>query len=72
MTQILSSEQMDEILNQLIGQTYKQSHDDDRGCSMGRTGYWLSPKSIVEGIRLALQNFDIEVEDPQEVEDDEA
>lgn len=68
----LSADQMDEILDRAIGQTYAQSVDDERGCGMGRgTGHWMSPKCIVQAIKDALAEFDIDVEDPRPEEEEE-
>ena len=62
--QFLDAYTMDEIMHEIIGQSYADSLFDDRGCYMGRGQYRLEPKGIVEAVRLALNAMDILLEPP--------
>ena len=46
---------LNEIFNDLLGQSYEASLDDRQGCGMGRTnGVWLCPQLLTQIVDHAL------------------
>lgn len=65
-------EDLDEIFNDHLGQSYNQSLTDNSGCYInirGRT--WLSPQKVTEIIQAVLDNVSVTIEGEPVEEDDE-
>lgn len=53
---------LNEIFEELLGQSFTESIKDRQGCSMGRgNGVWLCPKLLTEIVTCALNESGVQI-----------
>lgn len=59
---VIAKADLDDLFDQLLGQTYTASMSDRAGCSMGRhNSTWLSPQLVTQIVDAVLELSDVEV-----------
>ena len=63
MANVIKPTDLDYIFNELLGQSYTESLEDEGGCSMGRSNStWMSPHLICRIVQEVVSLCDCELE----------